>query len=124
MCPVRSVTYVSGPRAPYSFWSSERRCDLVQTRTQPCAAVLHNPRYAGVFVYGRSRTRKSIDGEYRVEQLPREERHTFLLESHPAYISWEDMSGTSGDYEKARRPLAPIGDFQNSNWISHRGQSC
>jgi len=52
--------------------------------------VLHNPRYAGAFVFGRSRTRKNIDGECRVEQLPREEWHTFLPESHPAYISWED----------------------------------
>ena len=51
--------------------------------------VLHNPRYAGAFVFGRSRTRKNIDGECRVEQLPREEWHTFLPESHPAYISWE-----------------------------------
>jgi len=50
--------------------------------------VLHNPRYAGVF--GRSRTRKNIDGECRVEQLPREEWHTFLPESHPSYISWEE----------------------------------
>jgi DNA invertase Pin-like site-specific DNA recombinase len=52
--------------------------------------VLHNPRYAGVFVYGRSRTRKTINGECRVEQLPREEWHTFLPESHPAYISWHE----------------------------------
>jgi DNA invertase Pin-like site-specific DNA recombinase len=52
--------------------------------------VLHNPRYAGVFVFGRSRIRKNIDGECRVEQLPREEWHTFLPESHPAYISWEE----------------------------------
>jgi DNA invertase Pin-like site-specific DNA recombinase len=52
--------------------------------------VLHNPRYAGAFVFGRSRTRKNIDGECRVEQLPREEWHTFLPESHPAYISWEE----------------------------------
>jgi hypothetical protein len=52
--------------------------------------VLHNPRYAGAFVFGRSRTRKNIDGECRVEQLPRAEWHTFLPESHPAYISFED----------------------------------
>lgn len=52
--------------------------------------VLHNPRYAGVFVYGRTRTRKSVDGECRVEHLPREEWHTFLPESHPAYISWQE----------------------------------
>jgi hypothetical protein len=52
--------------------------------------VLHNPRYAGAFVYGRSRTRKSVDGECKVQPLPREEWHTFLPESHPAYISWEE----------------------------------
>ncbi len=52
--------------------------------------VLHNPRYAGVFVYGRTRTRKGVDGECRVQRLPREEWHTFLPDSHPAYISWQD----------------------------------
>ena len=52
--------------------------------------VLHNPRYAGVFAYGRTRTRKNLAGVCRVQQLPREEWHTFLPESHPAYISWEE----------------------------------
>jgi DNA invertase Pin-like site-specific DNA recombinase len=52
--------------------------------------VLHNPRYAGAFVYGRNRTRKTIDGQYRVQSLPREEWHTFLPESHVAYIGWEE----------------------------------
>ena len=52
--------------------------------------VLHNPRYAGVFVYGRTRTRKSVEGECRVQHLPREEWHTFLPESHPAYLSWQE----------------------------------
>ncbi len=52
--------------------------------------VLHNPRYAGAFVYGRRRTRKTLDGDCRVEQLPREEWQTFLPGSHVAYISWEE----------------------------------
>lgn len=60
--------------------------------------VLHNPKYAGAFVYGRSRTRKNINGECRVEQLPREEWYTFLPESHSAYISWEE-------YERNLRQL-------------------
>ena len=34
--------------------------------------------------------RKSVDGECKVQPLPREEWHTFLPESHPAYISWEE----------------------------------
>jgi DNA invertase Pin-like site-specific DNA recombinase len=52
--------------------------------------VLHNPRYAGVFVYGRTRTRKGVDGKCRVLHLPREEWHTFLPESHAAYICWQE----------------------------------
>jgi DNA invertase Pin-like site-specific DNA recombinase len=52
--------------------------------------VLHNPRYAGAFVYGRSRTRKTVDGECRLERLPREQWYTFLPESQVAYIRWED----------------------------------
>ena len=52
--------------------------------------VLHNPRYAGVFVYGRSRVRKNVDGDCKVQQLPREEWHTFIPESHPACISWDE----------------------------------
>jgi hypothetical protein len=32
--------------------------------------VLHNPRYARAFVYGRNRIRKTVDGQYRVESLP------------------------------------------------------
>jgi len=52
--------------------------------------VLHNPRYAGVFVYGRHRTRKGVDGGRSVHPVPREEWYTFLPASHPAYISWED----------------------------------
>jgi len=31
-----------------------------------------------------------VDGECRVQHLPREEWHTFLPESHPAYISWQE----------------------------------
>jgi DNA invertase Pin-like site-specific DNA recombinase len=52
--------------------------------------VLHNPRYAGVFVFGRTRARKDMNGGCRVRPLPREEWHTFIPESHPAYISWDE----------------------------------
>ena len=52
--------------------------------------VLHNPRYAGVFVFGRTRVRKDIDGGCRVQPLPREEWHTFIPDSHAAYISWDE----------------------------------
>ena len=50
--------------------------------------VLHHPRYAGVFCYGRSRQRKHGDARYR--RLPREEWIAFLPDAHPGYISREE----------------------------------
>jgi excisionase family DNA binding protein len=51
--------------------------------------VLHNPRHAGAFVYGESRTRKNpATGRYVTRQLPREEWTVFLPDAHEAYISW------------------------------------
>ena len=52
--------------------------------------VLHNPRYAGAFAFGRSHTRKTADGRMMVDALPREEWHTLLVDAHPGYISWAE----------------------------------
>jgi DNA invertase Pin-like site-specific DNA recombinase len=52
--------------------------------------ILHNPRYAGVFIFGRTRARKTIEGGSIIEQLPREQWHTFLPGAHPGYIGWEE----------------------------------
>jgi DNA invertase Pin-like site-specific DNA recombinase len=53
--------------------------------------LLHNPRYTGAYVYGRTRQRKIVVGtstHYR--KLPREEWKVFLPDTHPGYISWEE----------------------------------
>ena len=51
--------------------------------------VLHNPRYAGAFVFGETRTRKDpITGRDVTRRLPREEWPVFLPDSHAPYISW------------------------------------
>jgi DNA invertase Pin-like site-specific DNA recombinase len=50
--------------------------------------VLHNPRYAGAFVFGRNRTRTKADGSTTYTKLPREQ-WTLLKDVHPGYISWE-----------------------------------
>ncbi|HYL11823.1 MAG TPA: recombinase family protein [Terriglobales bacterium] len=49
--------------------------------------ILHNPRYAGAFVYGRNRTRPKADGSTSYTKLPREQ-WTLLKDVHPGYISW------------------------------------
>jgi hypothetical protein len=52
--------------------------------------ILHNPRYAGAFVYGRTHTRKTVDGGSRVERIPRDHWDTLIPGSHPGYLSWDE----------------------------------
>ena len=52
--------------------------------------VLHNPRYAGAFVYGRTRQRRHAT-TYHKQQLPREEWTVLLPGAHPGYITWDQF---------------------------------
>ena len=52
--------------------------------------ILHNPRYAGAFVYGRTTARKSADGRRgAVRRLPVEQWPVRIKDAHPGYLSWE-----------------------------------
>ncbi len=53
--------------------------------------LLHNPRYAGTFCFGRLRQRKLIDGRHACERLPQEEWIAFIRDAHEAYISWQEF---------------------------------
>jgi hypothetical protein len=50
--------------------------------------VLHNPRYAGAFVYGRRRQRRHPDGGLRHSVQPRDSWIALIPDAHPGYISW------------------------------------
>jgi DNA invertase Pin-like site-specific DNA recombinase len=50
--------------------------------------ILHNPRYAGAFVYGRRRTRVRPDGRMTYTNSPREQ-WMLCKDAHAGYISWE-----------------------------------
>jgi DNA invertase Pin-like site-specific DNA recombinase len=54
--------------------------------------ILHNPRYAGAFVYGRRRQRSvRVGGPPRYRLLPRAEWKVVLLDIHPGYITWGEF---------------------------------
>lgn len=53
--------------------------------------VLHNPRYAGVFVYGRRRQRVGPSGKKTYGDLPRDQWTAFFPDSHPGYIGLEQF---------------------------------
>lgn len=53
--------------------------------------VLHNPRYAGAYFYGRTRQRKVIEPGNGRWKLPREEWIALIKSAHSGYISWEQF---------------------------------
>src|SRR5262249_16456276 len=53
--------------------------------------VLHNPRFAGAFFFGRSRQRRHGDRSGAFERLPREEWTALIPDAHPGYISWQEF---------------------------------
>lgn len=70
-----------GPRKGELIW-----VPLIHSRA---LQMLHNPRYAGAFAFGRSSNRKLGDGHVVVRKLPQDQWHTLLLSAHPGYITWE-----------------------------------
>ncbi len=58
---------------------------------QTVVRVLHSPRYAGAFAYGRRRTRRRPEGGSRVETLPRDQWHSLVLDAHEGYIDWDEF---------------------------------
>jgi DNA invertase Pin-like site-specific DNA recombinase len=57
---------------------------------QRVVALLHNPRYAGAFAYGREQLTPRALGRQRRRQIPREQWHALVLDAHPGYISWAE----------------------------------
>lgn len=54
--------------------------------------ILHNPRYAGAFVYGRTTAQKSVDGKHDVvRRLPLDQWQVLIKGAHPGYVRWEEF---------------------------------
>jgi hypothetical protein len=76
--------------------------------------ILHNPRYTGAFVYGRTRSAKIPVGvPHKYRRIPRQEWKVFLPNSFPGYISWEQYEANqdtlrantrSYGYDRKRSP--------------------
>lgn len=76
--------------------------------------ILHNPRYAGAFCYGRHRHRRDANGAHHSELLEREQWTAFIPDAHPGYISLEDweanqvrLGQNSKAHGKERRASPP-----------------
>jgi DNA invertase Pin-like site-specific DNA recombinase len=52
--------------------------------------VLHNPRYAGAYAFGRYRHKTLPDGRTKRVILPRDEWIALIKDAHPGYITWSE----------------------------------
>ena len=68
-----------GPRKGEVDWQPLRHHAVLR--------VLHNPRYAGAFTYGRTTQRVLPGGKASSRQLPRDQWTSFIPGAHPGYIT-------------------------------------
>ena len=71
--------HLKGPRKDELDWKPLRHHTVLR--------VLHNPRYAGAFTYGRYRHHKLPSGKWSSTLLPRAEWISFIPDAHPGYIT-------------------------------------
>jgi DNA invertase Pin-like site-specific DNA recombinase len=53
--------------------------------------ILHNPRYAGAFVYGRRRSSYNAELKPVLLEVKRENWQVLIRDAHPGYISWDEF---------------------------------
>lgn len=85
-----------GLQIPERLWQRTRRGEVVwqPLRHARVLSILHNPFYAGAYVYGRTKTRQRSGGgapprvKGTTRQVPCGDWPTLLHDHHPGYISW------------------------------------
>jgi hypothetical protein len=73
----------AGPHAGELYWAPLRHDHVL--------FVLHNPRFAGAYFYGRRRQVTDAEGHHRTVLKSREDWTVLIPGAHPGYISWEQF---------------------------------
>ncbi len=78
---------------PKRLRSGPKKGDLVWAPLYHFRALqlLHNPRYAGAFCFGRRGYRKLPDGRVTCVMVPKEQWHALIKDAHPGYITWPEF---------------------------------
>jgi DNA invertase Pin-like site-specific DNA recombinase len=108
-----------GLQIPTRLWQRQRQGEVVWRRLRHgrVLSILHNPFYAGAYVYGRTQTRqRPLPGEApRIKgytrQVTRDNWPTLLRDHHPGYISWTQF----------RRHQEQLADNRTFDREQHRG---
>ncbi len=52
--------------------------------------ILKNPRYAGAYVYGKTRVKHHVDGTTRIGPVPMDQWRVCIPHAHAGFISWDE----------------------------------
>jgi DNA invertase Pin-like site-specific DNA recombinase len=82
----------AGLQFPRRLWAGSRKGEVIwgTLSLSRVLQVLHNPRYAGAFCFGRTRTRTWPDGRCRTQVLASADWLALIPDMHAGYISWEE----------------------------------
>jgi Recombinase zinc beta ribbon domain len=69
--------------------------------------VLHQPAYAGAYVFGRTRSTKTVDGKMHTTDLPRSEWVALVKNAHVGYITGEDYERNEAHLAMNSQAYAP-----------------
>lgn len=77
--------------------------------------ALHNPRYAGAYVFGRRRLHRNGNGKMVHSEVPQAEWTVLRVAAHPGYFDWEQFQANGRTLQAnarahgAERPHGPAG---------------
>ena len=81
------------------MWGELRHDDVLR--------ILHQPAYAGAFVFGRTRTAKTAAGKVQITALPRDQWQVVVRDAHAGYITWEQYEAHLAQLAANSRAYAP-----------------
>jgi DNA invertase Pin-like site-specific DNA recombinase len=96
-------------RFPHRIYGKTNKGDVAWSPLEHTRVlwILHHPRYAGAYCFGRARTRMMPDGRERYARLPPEDWIALIRGAHDAYITWEDYEQ---NLKRLRENAQAIGD--------------
>jgi Recombinase len=108
-CQTVKVFRREGLLFPSRLHNDTRKVIFRPLTTWTALRTLNNPRYAGAYVYGRRRWRRTAEGGKKIEPRQRSDWIACLPNAHPGYITWEQyqenlriLESNGRGYEVAR----------------------
>jgi len=88
-CSAVQLLRQEGLKFPHRFPAGSGQLHWEELTPARAVVLLHNPRYAGAYVFGRTRRRRTPEGRVRATRLPADQWRVLIKGAHPAYMTWE-----------------------------------